>query len=88
MTMYSKIDSIANNGVTCDQYMLLHIMSRQHAIPQKTLAARATLDPMAVKRLLESLQSRGIVSRQWCLTKKGRAVYKRLRLSRRRRATK
>jgi len=88
MTIYSKVDSIANNGVTCDRYVLSHIMSRQHAIAQKTLAARATLDPMAVERLLESLQSRGITSRRWCLTNKGRAVYKRLKLSRRRRAAK
>jgi DNA-binding MarR family transcriptional regulator len=87
MTMHSKADSfLAKNGVTCDQYVLLHILSSKKAITEETLAARATLDPSAVERLLVVLEGRGIVARQWCLTNKGHGIYR--RLSRRRRARK
>jgi len=79
---------LAKSGVTCDQFLLLHILSRTSATTQETLVARATLDPAAVERLLIALEARGIVGRQWYLTGKGHRLYKRLQLSRRRRARK
>jgi DNA-binding MarR family transcriptional regulator len=85
MTMHSKTDSfLAKSGVTCDQYVLLHILCRKKPIAQETLTARAALDPTAIERLLLVLEGRGIVARHWC--KEGRDFYKRLSRRRTRKA--
>jgi DNA-binding MarR family transcriptional regulator len=91
-TMHRKADSFfIKYGVTADQYVLLHILDKESAITQEALVTRASSDPNTVRRMLLLLEGRHFVirkrhptderARSVSLTRKGRHVYKRLRLA-------
>jgi DNA-binding MarR family transcriptional regulator len=90
LTMHRKADSFfVKHGVTADQYVLLHLLARQSGVTQQTLVARASSDPNTVRAMLLLLEGRGLVTRERhpvdgrarsvSITKKGLAIYQRLR---------
>jgi DNA-binding MarR family transcriptional regulator len=90
LTMHRKADTFfARHGVTADQYVLLHLLAQESGVKQQTLVARASSDPNTVRAMLLLLEGRGLVRRERhpvdgrarsvSITKKGLAIYQRLR---------
>jgi DNA-binding MarR family transcriptional regulator len=89
LTMHRRADaSFAGYGVTADQFVLLDLLARESEVTQQTLVVRAYSDPNTVRTMLLLLEGRGFVARKRhpadgrarsvSLTRKGRAVHRRL----------
>ncbi|HON92474.1 MAG: MarR family transcriptional regulator [Phycisphaerae bacterium] len=80
--------SLAANGVTADQFVLLSLLAEQDGITQQELVRRASSDANTVRAMLVRLERRGLVTRQRhptdgralsvTLTCKGRQTHERL----------
>jgi DNA-binding MarR family transcriptional regulator len=90
LTMHRRADAyLARHGVTADQFVLLNLLAEESAVTQQTLVVRAYSDPNTVRTMLLLLEGRGFVARKGhpadgrarsvSLTRKGRAVHRRLR---------
>jgi DNA-binding MarR family transcriptional regulator len=80
--------SLAQRGVTSDQFVLLALLAEQDRVTQQELVRRASSDANTVRAMLVLLESRGLVARgqhptdrrarSVTLTRKGRQTYERL----------
>jgi DNA-binding MarR family transcriptional regulator len=59
---------LARSGVTADQFVLLCVLAKGSALTQQDLARRSSSDPNTIRPMLEILESRGLVTRQWHLS--------------------
>jgi DNA-binding MarR family transcriptional regulator len=56
---------LARSGVTADQFVLLCVLANGSALTQQDLARRSSSDPNTIRPMLEILEGRGLVTRQW-----------------------
>jgi MarR family transcriptional regulator, lower aerobic nicotinate degradation pathway regulator len=56
---------LARSGVTADQFVLLCVLAKGSALTQQDLARRSSSDPNTIRPMLEILERRGLVTRQW-----------------------
>ena len=89
LAMHRQTDaSLAGDGVTADQFVLLAVLAEEDHITQQTLARRASSDPNTVRAMLVLMEKRGLLvrgphpsdgrARRVALTPKGRRAYARL----------
>jgi MarR family transcriptional regulator, organic hydroperoxide resistance regulator len=55
---------LARLGATADQFVLLCVLAEGKALTQRDLAKRSFSDPNTIRPMLESLECRGLVTRQ------------------------
>jgi DNA-binding MarR family transcriptional regulator len=56
---------LARSGVTADQFVLLCVLAKGSALTQQDLARRSSSDPNTIRPMLDILEERGLVTRQW-----------------------
>lgn len=89
LTMHRQTNaSLAGDGVTAEQFVLLAVLADEDRITQQTLVRRASSDPNTVRAMLVLMEARGLVARERhpadgrarsiVLTAKGRRAYARL----------
>jgi DNA-binding MarR family transcriptional regulator len=90
LVMHRQSDaSLAADGVTADQFVLLAVLAEEDGITQQTLVRRTWSDPNTIGAMLVLMERRGLVVRERhptdgrarivVLTRKGRRTYERLR---------
>jgi DNA-binding MarR family transcriptional regulator len=66
LAMHRSTNShLARSGVTADQFVLLCVLAKGSALMQQDLARRSSSDPNTIRPMLEILEGRGLVTRQW-----------------------
>lgn len=55
----------ARSGVTADQFVLLCVLAKGSSLTQQDLARRSSSDPNTIRPMLDILEGRGLVTRQW-----------------------
>jgi DNA-binding MarR family transcriptional regulator len=64
LTLHRRTDaSLADVGVTADQFVVLDALAKGDAITQQELARRAASDPNTIGTMLVLLEGRGLVAR-------------------------
>src|SRR4051812_22850157 len=90
LVMHRQSDaSLAPDGVTADQFVLLAVLAEEDGITQQMLGRRTWSDPNTIGAMLVLMETRGLVVRERhptdgrarivVLTRKGRRTYERLR---------
>jgi DNA-binding MarR family transcriptional regulator len=86
LVMHRQSDaSLAGDGVTADQFVVLAVLAAQDRITQQMLVRRTSSDPNTVGAMLMLMETRGLVvrerhptdgrARSIILTRKGRQTY-------------